>query len=236
MPKNNKNDRRERKALLKALGIKIRYEYPPEYHKTECSICFKKIHKGEQLTLERGHVYHGECFKQWALRNTNDGQFDCLQTLPNRQINIFKEGENIFSCPCCRTEYTHDVYSSRIRKVLAKIHLKNEGDNVVHYITDEDETIEFVPMSQISDDRINGKWCSILAMLKNQWEKGHRDIYCHFRLNPEPEYILQTMDVPLPPLDDKKGVPKECVKNGDTLMYRDIYVKDLNNLINDRRR
>ena len=45
MPKSNKKDRKENQALLKALGVKIRYEYPPEYYKTECSICLKKYVK-----------------------------------------------------------------------------------------------------------------------------------------------------------------------------------------------
>ena len=234
MPKSNKKDRKENQALLKALGVKIRYEYPPEYHKTECSICLKKIKKGEQLTLQCGHVYHGECLKHWALKNTKDGEFDCLQPLPNRFINLFKEGQNIFSCPCCRVEYTHDVYSLKIKKVLAKIHLKNKGDNVVHYITEEDETIEFAPMSQINNDKINGKWLSILSILKHQWENGNRNIYCHYRLNPEPEYILHTMDVAIPPLDDKMGLPKDNVKNGENLMYRAVDVEELFNLINDK--
>ena len=38
MPKSNKKIE-ENQALLKALGVKITYEYPPEYYKTECSIC-----------------------------------------------------------------------------------------------------------------------------------------------------------------------------------------------------
>lgn len=66
-----------------------------------------------------------------------------------------------------------------------------------------------------------------------KWKSQY--IYCHFRLSPEPEYVLQTMDVPLPPLDDMKGLPKECVKNGETLMYRDVDVEDLCSLINDRK-
>ena len=83
MPKSNKKDRKENQALLKALGVKMRYEYPPEYHKTECSICLKKIKKGEQLTLQCGHVYHGKCLFNWALKNTKDGQCDTSDTTTN---------------------------------------------------------------------------------------------------------------------------------------------------------
>ena len=68
MSNKSQNERKERKALLNALGVKIIYEYPRDYHKTECSICLKKIKKGEQLTLPCGHVFHGECLKHWAIK------------------------------------------------------------------------------------------------------------------------------------------------------------------------
>jgi hypothetical protein len=233
MPKSSQNDRRERKALLKALGVKIRYEYPPEYHKTECSICLKKIKKGEQLTLQCGHVYHGECLKHWAIKNTNNGECDCHQPVSNRRINLFNQGENIFSCPCCRLEYTHDVYTSEIKKVIAKIHFKNNGYNVVHYITDPMETLNFVPSSNINNDHINQKWGTILAVLKMSWEKGNNDIFGHVRLHPEPEFILQNKNISLPPLDDEKGMPKEPIKDKDLLIYREVEIDELEQLLND---
>jgi len=233
MPKSSQNDRRERKALLKALGVKIRYEYPPEYHKTECSICLKKIKKGEQLTLQCGHVYHGECLKHWAIKNTNNGECDCHQPVSNRRINLFNQGENIFSCPCCRIEYTHDVYTSEIKKVIAKVHFKNNGYNVVHYITDPMETLNFVPSSNINNDHINQKWGTILAVLKMSWEKGNNDIFGHVRLHPEPEFILQNKNISLPPLDDEKGMPKEQIKDKDMLIYREVEIDELEQLLND---
>ena len=233
MPQTNQKDRRERKAVLKALGVKITYEYPPEYHKTECAICCSKIRKGEQLTLQCGHVYHGECLKHWAIKNTNNGKCDCHQPVYNRRINLFKQGENIFSCPCCRVEYTHDVYTSEIKKVIAKVHLKNQGDNVVHYITDPMETLKFVPSSNITNDRINQKWGAILAILKMSWEKGNNDIYGHVRLHPEPEFILQNKNISLPPLDDEKGLPKTYIENKYLLIYRELEIDDLEHLLND---
>ena len=45
MPKSNKKNRKENQALLKALGVNGTYEYPPEFYKTECSICLKKYIK-----------------------------------------------------------------------------------------------------------------------------------------------------------------------------------------------
>lgn len=233
MPKTSQSNRKERQALLKALCGKIRCEYPPEYHKTECSICLKKIKKREQLTLQCGHVYHGECLKHWAVKNTNNGKCDCHQPVSNRRINLFKQGENIFSCPCCRLEYTHDVYTSEIKKVIAKVHFKHNGYNVVHYITDPMETLNFVPSSNINNDHIDQKWGTILAILKMSWEKGNNDIFGHVRLHPEPEFILQNKNISLPPLDDEKGMPKEPIKDKDLLIYREVEIDELENLLND---
>ena len=232
MPKTNQKDRRERKAVLNALGLKMVVIQQPEYHKTECSICLKQIRKGEQLTLQCGHVYHGECLKNWATRNTPSGQMDCIRPVSNRRIHLFKKGENIFSCPCCRIEYTHDLYTREIKKVLAKVHLKNQGDDVVHYITDPMETLIFVPLSNITSDRINQKWATILAILKTSWEKGNNDIYGHVRLHPEPEFILQNKSISLPPLDEK-GMPKTYIKDKDLLIYREVEMDDLDHLLND---
>ena len=232
MPKITQNERRERKALLKALGVKIQCEYPPEYHKGDCAICLKKIRKGTQLTLECGHVYHGECLKQWSLKNTDNGECECHQPVSNRRLNFFKEGQNVFSCPCCRAEYTHDVYSSKIKQVIAKVHLKNNGDNVVHYITDPMDTLNFVPSSNIRNDRINQKWGTILAVLKVSWEKGNKDIYGHVRLHPEREFILRNINISVPPLDDAKGMPKYIIKDNDLLVYREVEIDELEQLLN----
>ena len=224
---------KERKALLNALGVKIIYEYPRDYHKTECSICLKKIKKGEQLTLPCGHVFHGECLKHWAIKNTKNGICDCHQPVSNRRINLFKQGENIFSCPCCRVEYTRDVYTSEIKTIIAKVHFKNKGDNVIHYITDPMDTLNFVPSSNIKNDRINQKWGTILAVLKISWEKGNNDIYGNVRLHPEPEFILQNKNMAVPPLDDKKGMPQEHIKDKDLLIYSEVGMNDLERLLND---
>ena len=48
MSKSTKQEKKEHQAIMKAMNIKMTIIPPPEFHKTECSICFKKIHKGEQ--------------------------------------------------------------------------------------------------------------------------------------------------------------------------------------------
>ena len=67
MSKSQNNEKNERRAILKAMGINMTMIPPPKYHKTECTICLKKIHKGEQKTLQCNHMFHGCCLKQWAL-------------------------------------------------------------------------------------------------------------------------------------------------------------------------
>ena len=121
-------DKKERQALLKAMGLKLISISPPEFMKTECAICLKKIHKGEQKTLPCGHVYHGNCLCKCATKNTPDGAMQIQKPIQNRRINLFKKQKTKKTCPCCRVEYTHDVDSMDIKQVLAKIHMKDKGE------------------------------------------------------------------------------------------------------------
>jgi hypothetical protein len=233
MPKSTKQERKEELAILNAMGIERTYTYRPEYHKTECSICLKKIHKGEQKTLECNHMFHGECLRRWATRNTPSGKMDCIRPIKNRRIHLFQKGENIFSCPCCRVEYTHDLYSNEIKQVLAKIHVNNKGEDVVHYITHKLDTMAFVPLSEaISDDEITGKWATILTLIQHAWKQGNTDIYAMKRLEPEPEFVLTNDNLKLPPLDKETGLPKNMVD--DTyLFFRMVEVDELGGFLND---
>ena len=115
--------RRESKAVLTVMGANIVIERPPAFTRTECAICLKRIHKGEQLTLECKHAFHGECLRKWATKDNTAGILDVVSVrLPHKQVHLFKEGDNIITCPCCRAEYTHDIFTAQITKVLAKIH------------------------------------------------------------------------------------------------------------------
>jgi hypothetical protein len=236
MPKSTNQGRKERQAILNAMGLKMVIIPPPEYHKTECSICLRKIRKDEQKTLECHHVFHGECLKQWATRTTPSGEIDCNRPVKNRRINLFKKGENIFTCPCCRVEYTHDVYTHEIKKVLAKINVKNKGEDVVHYITHKFDTMAFVPFSEITNDNhIDGKWATILTLIQNAWERGDTDIYAMKRLEPEPEFVLTNDYQKTPPLNKITGVPKKEIKNGQLMVFRMVEVDELGGLLNDNR-
>ena len=41
MSNSTKQDKKERQAIMKAMNIKMTIIRPPEFHKTECSICLK---------------------------------------------------------------------------------------------------------------------------------------------------------------------------------------------------
>ena len=235
MSKLTKQEKKEKQAILNAMGVKITIIPPPEYNKIECSICLKKIHKGEQKTLECGHMFHSSCILKWALKTANNtGLCECQQPTKNRQINLFKEGENIFTCPCCRVEYT-TTQNNEVKRVLAKVHIEDKGKHLIQYITKESDTIAFVPLSEISNDKMSGKWGMILTLIKGAWEHGDTDIYAMYRLEPEPEFILTNQKIKMPPLDKITGkIKEELFNNGKVRMiYRMVNVDELNKLLND---
>jgi hypothetical protein len=227
------HDKKERQAILKALGLKITSISPPVFIKKECAICLKNIHNGEQKTLSCGHVYHGKCLCTWATKDTPDGKMEFRKPIPNRRIHLFKKDQNIFTCPCCRVEYTHDVVTRDIQRVLAKVHMKNKGEDVVHYITDIMETIIFVPFTEFDDDDcVNGKWATILTLLKHAWERGHTDIYALKRLHPNHEFVLTNDHYKLPPLDKTTGLPINMDGN-QLLVFREVDADELCELLNN---
>ena len=195
---------------------------------------FKKIHKGEQKTLQCNHMFHSSCIRQWALKSDSKTEtLEFKKPIKNRRIHLFKKGENIFTCPCCRIEYTHDVMTCEIKRVFAKIHLKDKDDDVVHYITDPMETVIFVPLNELdADDCVNGKWATILSLLKYAWERGDTNIYALKRLQPDPEFILTNDHLKLPPLDKTTGMPINMDEK-QLLIFRHVEVEELESLLNN---
>ena len=88
----------------------------------ECGICLEKIKTRDQLRLPCNHVFHGACMCKWGNRKSPDGVADIILPFDGkRKMPLFKKDTNIFTCPTCRIEYTHDVFDDfRINKVLAK--------------------------------------------------------------------------------------------------------------------
>ena len=79
------------------------------------------MHKDEQKTLECNHTFHSACLIQWALKtDSKTPKLGFRKPIKNRRIHLFKKGEHLFTCPCCRIEYTHDVVSSEIKRVFLR--------------------------------------------------------------------------------------------------------------------
>ena len=96
------------------------------------------------------------------------------------------------------------------------------------------ETIVFVPLSELdADDCVNGKWATILSLLKNAWERGINDIYALKRLHPNPEFVLTNDHLKLPPLDNKTGMPINMTEEKQLLIFRHIDVDELESLLNN---
>ena len=154
------------------------------YYKTECPICFKKIQKGDTTyTLPCKHMFHSSCIEQLALKPFMvNGEIKYLKKrIKNQPMHLYNKGENVFLCPKCYEEFTvflstHEIMPE-IRRVLAKINFKHNGNNVVHYITDLYEMALYVPLSGMcKDGKINKKWL-------NQIHDYQRNWYAHQGLN-----------------------------------------------------
>ena len=202
-----------------------------DYH--QCGICLDSIKTRDQLILPCGHVFHKACLCTWSNRNTPDGVADIILPFDGkRKIAFFKKDTNIFTCPTCRIEYTNDVFDDlKINKVLAKIHMTYNNEQVVQYITNPLQTMAYVPFSDLieNETKINRRWVIQLALLKKAWEKGNTDIYAARRLLPEPEFVLTNDHFKLCPLN-KDGTAKP-ISNGALMAYELVSVEQLVNIL-----
>ena len=208
----------------------------PKTVKEECCICLAPMFKYDQSPLECGHMFHKECLSGWAKKDNPTDSIYYVERI-KKHIICFKEGENIFSCTCCRVEYTYDLRKGELKKVLATIHLKQGQGNLVHYIAHYRDTNAFVPKSQITNERKpNKEWATILNSLKQQWEKGHTDIYALMKLEPNPQchrqFVLKTDDTSLPPMDYESGVAVG-IHDGEPLVFRTIDIDELDEILDD---
>ena len=180
-------------------------------------------------------MFHLSCIRRWALKTESKTEtFEFIKPMDNRRIHLFKQGENIFTCPCCRVEYTSDSFTHDIKRVLAKVHVENKGDHFVHYITNEFETLAYVPFSEITEGHINGKWATILVLLKNAWERGDTDIYAMKRLHPDPEFVLTNYSKKVPPLDKLTGRVKKEMMGWQLMVFKMVDVDELDELLNNK--
>ena len=226
-----------RPQVIKQIGkrvAEIMSSTIPTTVKEVCCICLEPMFKYDQSPLECGHMFHTECLSGWAKKKNPTDSIDYVRRT-KKHIVCFKEGENIFSCPCCRAVYTYDLRKGELKKVLATIHLKQGQGNLVHYITHYRDTTAFVPKSQITNERKpNKEWATILNSLKQQWENGHTDIYALMKLKPNPheegQFVLKTDDTSLPPMDYESGVAIGTY-DGQPLVFRTVDIDELDDIL-----
>ena len=199
----------------------------------ECGICLDTIKPSDELKLPCGHAYHVNCIYQWGNKNTPDGTID--MNLPfngRRKIALFKKDTNVFSCPTCRIEYTHDVFDDfKINKVLAKIHLTYQGEPVVQYVTNALQLMAYVPVDDLieNETKINKRWAIQLGLLKRAWERGDTDIYPARRLLPKEEFVLTNGHFKLCPLTkDGTTIP---IPDRTLMAYELVSVEQLQNIL-----
>ena len=95
------------------------------------------------------------------------------------------------------------------------------------------ETVIFVPLSGLdADDCVNGKWATILSLLKYAWERGDTNIYALERLQPDPEFVLTNDRLKIPPLDRITGMPINKDKK-QLLIFRHVEAEELEALLNN---
>lgn len=207
-----------------------------EYYKTRCSICFRKIEKGDEKTLPCKHVFHLSCIKQFSLKaypkNENIIHYD--EHIKNQPIHLFRKGDNIMGCPYCGIECTICMCTYEMKRVLAKIHFKYDGNNVVHYITDLAEMILYVPLSGMcKDGYVNKKWSKKIHMFQHSWMvHGNLTLYPVKRTHPHIEF---NFIVGLGPDTETSGMPVNVtgiISAGLTI--RQIEFDELESLLNDK--
>ena len=116
------------------------------------------------------------------------------------------------------------------------INLMDNGEDVIHYITDPMETAIFVPLSEFNDDDcVNGRWATILCLLKKSWEKiGDKNIYAFKRLEFDQDFVLANEPFKLPPLDIITRMPiKSNIGEKQLLIFRHVEVDELEPLLNN---
>ena len=98
-------------------------------------------------------------------------------------------------------EYTQTFRSDGkviISRIIAKKYLKDEDDDVVHYITHWAEIVLYLPLNEIDcDGNMSKKWMVMLSLLKRAWEAKNTDIYAMKIMRTTTEFVLAIDSPPL---------------------------------------
>jgi len=151
-----------RRLLLGALGYATSdvIDKPKVFNDGECTICLKRL-------------------DQWANFKNENLTLDAIFPTRGRRISYFKQGQNRFSCPTCRDEFTRDVFAGlKIKKVIARVHALYKGNICIHYITDPLEPLAYIPKSELTEKgKIAVRWAYYTEALNKLWRAGHTDVW-----------------------------------------------------------
>jgi hypothetical protein len=181
--------------------------------------------------------------KSWALSkyDKKSKTFDSIIPFNDRRICLFKEGENIMTCPICRMECAHDVEDETIKEVLAKIHIVDNGITYIHYILNKLDIRECVPKSEYINnsfdkqpDQISKKWAKILSMCKYRWENGNKNIYAVTKGAGDFSLTDGKLNITIPTDENGELRPfnAEDIKAYCPLKYKTVNVQELMDALN----
>ena len=90
-----------------------------------CKIPVIKLFTNENNALPCGHA---------LLKPFNVKYLSFMKPVKGRNIYVFKKGVNICQCPICNAEYTYNVLTFDLKKVIGKIHFKNKNHHHIQTI------------------------------------------------------------------------------------------------------
>ena len=187
-----------------------------------CKIPVIKLFTNEHNALPCGHV---------LLKSFNAKYLSFIKPVKGRNIYLFKKGCNICKCPICNIQYTYNVLTFQLNKIIGKIHFKNKNQDFTHYITDKDEVYLYVPNTERGF--LNNTWRDILGDVRLSWEIGDIDTYALINLKSDNQFILSHNYQQIPELDYITKSPTNNKKQREITGFRMVEIFELNLLIND---
>ena len=123
---------------------------------------------------------------------------------------------------------------STIKRIITKNHLKNKGDDIVHYITHWAEIVLYLPLNEIDDnDNMSKNLMIILSRLTMTWEAGNTNIHAIKIMSLTPEFILLRGAPLLTGAEILKYKP-DGIDESTTINYMCVDIDELALLLNNK--
>ena len=123
---------------------------------------------------------------------------------------------------------------STIKRIITKNHLKNKGDDIVHYITHWAQLMLYLPLNEIDDnDYMSKKWVMILSLLRYAGETGYTNIHAIKIMNLTPEFIL-LLGPPLLTGAEILNFKPDKIDELTTINYMCVDIDELGLLLNNK--